>query len=389
MFPEGEGIPPKLFQALKECEEQERRNREGKAVETLYGLLTHGSTAAKQRALPVGTSAQTARAVGRPGASVAPGRRGIVSTPPLKGSAVSEGPRDPAPPSAPQKPVEQLLGELRPRLHRYCARMTGSVIDGEDVVQETMLKAMEAAPAAGSIANPEGWLFRIAHHAALDFLRRRTREEARHADEDPEMIAAARNQVEDRQIAAASLRTFMRLPAAQRSSVILSDVLGHSLQEVCEIVGGSVPAAKAALQRGRARLRVLAAEDDDAPVPTLAEAERTRLKTYVERFNAQDFDAVRALLAEDVRLELVNRLRLDGKKSVAPYFTNYAVRPHWRLVAGFVDRRPAVLVYDADDPDQRLKYFVLLDWAGERIVAIRDFVFARYAMDGAELAVMD
>ena len=36
---------------------------------------------------------------------------------------------------------------VRPRLHRYCARMTGSVIDGEDVVQETMLKAMEAAPA--------------------------------------------------------------------------------------------------------------------------------------------------------------------------------------------------------------------------------------------------
>jgi RNA polymerase sigma-70 factor, ECF subfamily len=48
-----------------------------------------------------------------------------------------------------------------------------------------------------------------------------------------------------------------------------------------------------------------------------------------------------------------------------------------------------MLVYDADDPDQRLKYFVLLAWAGERVVGIRDFVFARYAMDGAELVVMD
>src|ERR1700720_1264540 len=79
---------------------------------------------------------------------------------------------------------DRLLGELRPRLHRYCARMTGSVIDGEDVVQETMLKAMRAMPAAGPIANPEGWLFRIAHHAALDFLRRRAREETRHSNED-------------------------------------------------------------------------------------------------------------------------------------------------------------------------------------------------------------
>src|SRR5262245_57362454 len=100
--------------------------------------------------------------------------------------------------------------------------MTGSVIDGEDVVQETMLKAIEAAPAAGPIANPEGWLFRIAHHAALDFLRRRAREEAGHSNEDPDMVATVSNPVEDRQIAAASLRTLMRLPVSQRSSVILS-----------------------------------------------------------------------------------------------------------------------------------------------------------------------
>jgi RNA polymerase sigma-70 factor (ECF subfamily) len=267
--------------------------------------------------------------------------------------------------------------------------MTGSVIDGEDVVQETMLKAIEAGPAAGPIANPEGWLFRIAHHAALDFLHRRGRKEAQHSGEDLDMIAAARNSVEDRQIAAASLRTFMRLPVAQRSSVILCDALGHSLQEIYEIVGGSVPAVKAALQRGRIRLRALAEEADDAPVPALAEPERARLKAYVERFNSHDFDAIRAMLAEDVRLEVVNRVRFDGKKDVAPYFTAYAVRTHWRFIAGFVDRRPAMLVYDADDPDQRLKYFVLLAWAAEQVVSIRDFVFARYILDGAELKVMD
>jgi RNA polymerase sigma-70 factor, ECF subfamily len=285
--------------------------------------------------------------------------------------------------------MEQLLGELRPRLHRYCARMIGSVIDGEDVVQETMLNAMEAAPAAGPITNPEGWLFRIAHHAALDFLRRRAGERVKHSNEDIDMIAAARNSVEDRQVAATSLRTLMRLPASQRSSVILSDVLGYSLQEICEIVDSSVPAAKAALQRGRSRLRALAAEANDTPVPALTEPERARLRTYVERFNAHDFDAVRAMLADDVRLEIVNRVRLDGKKSVAPYFSNYAVRPHWRFLQGFVDRCPAMLVYDADDPDQRVRYFVLLAWAGERIIGIRDFVFARYAMDGAEIAMMD
>jgi RNA polymerase sigma-70 factor (ECF subfamily) len=283
---------------------------------------------------------------------------------------------------------EGILAQLRPRLHRYCARMTGSVIDGEDVVQEALLKAMQATPAEGSIANPEGWLFRIAHHAALDFLRRQTREDSRQSSEDADMIAVESSCAEDRQAAAASLRTFMRLPAAQRCAVILSDVLGHSVQEVGEIIDSSVPAAKAALQRGRARLRALAAEPDGAAPPALAEPQRMRLESYVERFNAHDFDAIRSMLAEEVRLELVNRVRLEGKKSVAPYFSNYAVRPQWRFLAGFIDGRPGVLVYDGDDPDQRVKYFVLVDWAGEQVIGIRDFVFARYAMEGAELTIL-
>jgi RNA polymerase sigma-70 factor (ECF subfamily) len=89
----------------------------------------------------------------------------------------------------PRAGFEQLLAELRPKLHRYCARMTGSVIDGEDVLQDAMAKAIEAFPHAGPIAHPEGWLFRIAHNAALDFLRRRTRQENVRADQDLDMIA--------------------------------------------------------------------------------------------------------------------------------------------------------------------------------------------------------
>ena len=61
---------------------------------------------------------------------------------------------------------DRLLGELRPKLHRYCARMTGSVFDGEDVVHEAIVKAMEALSQTGSIAHPEAWLFRIATYAS-------------------------------------------------------------------------------------------------------------------------------------------------------------------------------------------------------------------------------
>src|SRR4029453_3482662 len=73
---------------------------------------------------------------------------------------------------------EELFEQLRPKHHRYCARRTGSVIDGEDVVQEALLKALEALPRAGTLANPEGWLFRIAHNTALDFSRRPARRQA-------------------------------------------------------------------------------------------------------------------------------------------------------------------------------------------------------------------
>lgn len=293
------------------------------------------------------------------------------------------------PSAAPPPELGTLLQQLRPRLHRYCARMTGSVIDGEDVVQEALLKAVEAAPAAGSIVSWEGWMFRIAHHAALDFLRRRSREEAHHASEDPEMIEAAVHPVENREAAAASLMTFMRLPASQRSAVILCDVLGHSLQEAADGQATTVTAVKAALQRGRARLRALASEADVLPPPVLAEAARARLMSYVERFNAHDFDSLREMLTEDVHLELVNLRSLEGKKSVAPYFSNYAIRPHWRFSAGFVDRRPAVLVHDGDDPERRVRFFILLSWMDGHVTGIRDFVFARYAMEGARIEALD
>jgi RNA polymerase sigma-70 factor (ECF subfamily) len=137
------------------------------------------------------------------------------------------------------------------------------------------------------------------------------------------------------------------------------------------------------LHRGRGRLRRLADAPEDAQIAILAAPQRALLLQYIDRFNARDFDAIRDLLADEVQLDLVARSRLEGRKDVSVYFTNYAKIPGWRVVAGTVEGRPAALVHLSDGPSDRPAYFVLLQWADGQLVQIRDFYFARYAVADA------
>jgi RNA polymerase sigma-70 factor (ECF subfamily) len=284
--------------------------------------------------------------------------------------------------------LERMLAELRPKLHRYCARMVGSVIEAEDVVQEALVKAVEASRQGAAPDHAEAWLFRIAHNAAMDHLRQRARLQKLSSDEDMAMIADPVDDVYRRQVVAAGLRTFMLLPPTQRSSVILMDVLGYSLAEIGAIIGSSIPAVKAALHRGRERLREVVAQPDEARPPALSKDDHARLAAYVDRFNARDFDAVRDMLADDVRLDLVSRSRMVGRAEVGRYFGNYAKLHDWRLQVGFVDRRPALIVSDLRDASRAPVNFITLDWTDGRVSAIRDFYHARYALEGAEILAL-
>lgn len=281
-----------------------------------------------------------------------------------------------------QDEFEDIARALRPKLHRYCARMAGSSIDGEDIVQETLLKAVQAYERGAAVDSPEAWLFRIAHNTALDFLRKRVRLEAL-TGVDPDADAAdPADEVARRENAAIGLRPFMKLSPAERSSVILMDVIGYSLREIGAIMDTTVPAIKASLHRGRARLATMQGEVD-AGETALNREEQVRLARYVELFNARDFDSIRDMLAEDARLDLVARQSLAGKSSVGKYFTKYGGRDGWRLAVGSVDGRPAILSHENNSPTPT--NFILLEWRGGEIVRIRDFYFAPYVTQAAEI----
>ena len=274
---------------------------------------------------------------------------------------------------------EDRLKALRPRLHRYCARMTGSAVNGEDVLQDALVKALHARAQGAEVENFEGWLFRIAHNSSLDFLRHRSRNTVVALTDDIEAAP-----MPEAEIVAIGFQTFLRLPELQRCAVILKDVLGHSVEEIASIAECSPIAAKSALQRGRATLQRFAQAPEDTRLPLMSDSDRRKMTAYVQLFRSGDFDTIRDMLADDVKLELVNRLQLDGRDKVGPYFTRYAEVTKWRFALGAVEGRPAMLVYDSTGPMEIPAHFVLIDWSESRIIEIRDFLFAPYVLDGMD-----
>jgi RNA polymerase sigma-70 factor (ECF subfamily) len=192
--------------------------------------------------------------------------------------------------------------------------------------------------------------------------------------------------VEDRpdsETVRAALATFLELPVAQRSAVILKDVLGCSLEEIVESTGSTLPAVKAALFRGRVNLRARAETAAEPPAPAGWAEERARLDQYAALFNAHDWDGLRRYLTEDCRLDLVSRTQRRGP-AVGEYFSRYADLRDFRVVPGLLEDarggRPALAIHSPRSSEHP-SYFVLLEWSGERIALIRDFRYVPYMAD--------
>ena len=258
-----------------------------------------------------------------------------------------------------------LVAEVRPELHRYCARMTGSVIDGEDVVQDTLAKAYFALAQMREIPGLRPWLFRIAHNTCMDFIRRYERKNVDLVAEVPE---AEQDVPLDGARVEQAISAFALLPPQQRSAFVLKEVLGHSLEETAETMGTSVGAVKAALSRARGNVARRAPE---------ASMDLALLRRYVDLFNARDWDALRAMLVEESRLDLVTRAEQRGPE--IQYFDRYEViadREGLRAVPGKIDGQPGIGMYRGSEATP--SYFVLLTGSRYRLELIRDFHYVPY-----------
>jgi RNA polymerase sigma-70 factor (ECF subfamily) len=275
----------------------------------------------------------------------------------------------------------ETITSLRPSLHRYCARMTGSVSDGEDIVQEALFHAYRRLDTFDDERPLKPWLFQIAHNRCIDFLRRRgVREEAEAGAEAETPISVTPEVPVGPEFGRAIEHLVLTLPPKERATVLLKDVLDYSLEEIAELVGSTVGGVKAALNRGRTKL---AASPERLPPRRAIDAQNVRLlELYVERFNRRDWTGLRELISADARVLVADRFA--GRLADSPYFGRYQrMSVPWRMVLGDVDGEPAVITMHQVAGAWTPHSIVRLHVAGDRVVRVVDYDHCPWVLSAA------
>jgi len=276
----------------------------------------------------------------------------------------------------------ETVSNLRPQLHRYCSRMVGSVLDGEDVVQDALFQAYRKLESFDDRRPLKPWLFRIAHNQCIDFLRRRQ------VRQDAEAEAVVPDAVAPKDPLGAGIeraieRLVLALPPKERASVLLKDVLDYSLEEIAELVDSTVGGVKAALNRGRSKLASLPelSAKRARPAPN-SEAEQL-LGLYVERFNRNDWDGLRELITADARVRVADMY--FGPLTGSPYFGRYErLTIPWRVVVGEVDGEPAIIVLVPGPGGWVPQALVRVEVVEGHIVGITDYTHCPWVLSSAE-----
>jgi RNA polymerase sigma-70 factor (ECF subfamily) len=232
------------------------------------------------------------------------------------------------------------LAPLRPALHRYCCRLTGNLWDGEDLVQDTLVRVFSLLGKIDvDLEEPRAYLIRTATHLWIDRIRRRTRERAHAQAEhrDGNLQTSAQDPEQGAEVREAAEALLQRLAPQERAAVLLKDVFDLSLEETASILKTTTGAVKSALHRGRGRLD---AADRDTPFPG-PPPPRELVDRFVKALGAKDLEGLRALCSEDLGIELVGGAQLDGFVKGRVFFQHahfvlpqlgFGENPHWKTI---------------------------------------------------------
>lgn len=278
-----------------------------------------------------------------------------------------------------------VVGELRPKMHRYCSRMCGSVLDGEDLVQETLAAAWHILPLLSEPRKLELWLFRMAHLRCLDFVRRDQAGRENHLrygrQIGPEQLWTSAP------IEAEIVPFVGALHPRERFVVILRDLLGFSLPQAMDIGRTVVLETKVSLHRGRAKLRELSRT---WPQPQNDKAQLTRMRQYAAAFNQRDPVLLANVLRRGARVEIVGTARGVVEHLGPALLASYAVLPwEWRLSTARIDGELVLLHTGRAGTTWLPHAAVRLWWENNRVIRIRDYVNVDYLLRDARIEMID
>lgn len=282
--------------------------------------------------------------------------------------------------------------QLRRELLAYCYRLTGSVQDAEDLVQEAMLRGWRSYGRFRGEATVRTWLYRIATNAFLSSTRRRRHLPSDLAppatdvsldgmlDEDsawleplPDALVSsdadpASTVIQRDRLRLALTASLQRLPARQRTALLLREALDFSAAEIGDALDVSAAAVKSLLQRARATLATIDEAPHEADEPT---ANRL-LETYMQAFETSDIRLLERTLRDEAMLEMTPaRTWFSGRTTCLPYLATVIGQPgEWSMRPTRANGQPAAVVYRSGD------------LFGVAVLGLRDGGIARISLFG-------
>ena len=304
-------------------------------------------------------------------------------------------------PSSPALPgsaaFEAAVAPHQQALLAHCYRMTGSLPDAEDALQETLIRAWRAYGSFEGRSSVRTWLFRIATNASHRLLEQRQRRvlpvdfgpahdphgpRGGQVDEDvwltpfpgtPPASPAARYESRE-SVRLAFVAALQALPSRQRAALLLRDVLGFSAAETAEALETTVASANSALNRAR---RALEKRTPD-PMPVDDALTEALVERFVETWVRNDVAGLVGLLAEGVEMTMPPMSQwYSGRADVAEFLRLRPLAGHlsWRARDIVANGQPGFALYSTDDGSSYDAHSLnVLTVADGRVTAIHAFL---------------